>query len=218
MSYRYAIYYVPKMESQLYKLGRQALGYCLYLGRPYPSASAPTEKAAVYGFHATIIAPFRTASSRQDITDILSSASKLLFPVNLTGLKLVGLSPGFPALAIDAGNYKLAVLERTLLELLTEVRLPPTEDEINKRGILTARQMEYVQKWGYPWVLEEFRFHLTLGDIVTDPIELKKKIATLSVIFTPKVLTSVVLDSLALCVQDKPKSYFRLDSVYELKG
>jgi len=43
-------------------------------------------------------------------------------------------------------------------------RRPPDEAEIARRrkAKLTAQQEAYLQKWGYPYVFDEFRFHMTL--------------------------------------------------------
>ena len=49
---------------------------------------------------------------------------------------------------------------------LDALRAPLTPAEIAKRRPerLNPRQRELLAAWGYPYVIEEFRFHLTLSD------------------------------------------------------
>ncbi|HZD24872.1 MAG TPA: DUF1045 domain-containing protein, partial [Alphaproteobacteria bacterium] len=48
-------------------------------------------------------------------------------------------------------------------------RAPPQAAELAKRRAagLTPRQEDLLRRWGYPYVMEEFRFHITL----TGPVE-----------------------------------------------
>ena len=49
-------------------------------------------------------------------------------------------------------------------------RAPLDEDAVAKRlsAGLTDRQVALLRRWGYPYVLDEFRFHLTLTDTLTE--------------------------------------------------
>ena len=57
-------------------------------------------------------------------------------------------------------------LATNLVVGLDDLRQPPDESEIAKRASvgLTKQKHLLLKKWGYPYVLEEFRFHLTLSD------------------------------------------------------
>jgi hypothetical protein len=58
----------------------------------------------------------------------------------------------------------LLALERDVVLGFEPFRAPLTEEEIARRHPerLDARQRDYLARYGYPGVLEEFRFHLTL--------------------------------------------------------
>src|SRR5262245_39742721 len=63
---RYAIYFVPPAGGALYRLGSSLLGYDCYNGAelPWPGDlpddwAAMTEAPRRYGFHGTLVAPFR---------------------------------------------------------------------------------------------------------------------------------------------------------------
>ena len=55
-------------------------------------------------------------------------------------------------------------LATSCVTALDHFRLPPTEAERNRRlaAGLSPRQTDHLDRWGYPYVLEEFRFHMTL--------------------------------------------------------
>ncbi|MDR1656170.1 MAG: DUF1045 domain-containing protein [Deltaproteobacteria bacterium] len=217
MSTRYAVYYVPKKDSLLYSLGRDTLGYCIYEGLKYSSPNPVQVKAAKYGFHGTIVAPFRTNLSAQVLAGTLSWAALRLSPVNLTGLKAMALPNGFPALALVDPNPELSKIESSLVRLLTPLRLPLNLIEIQSRGQLPPKQLEYALQWGYPWVFEYFRFHLTLGDVEDQPM-LSERVCRLSKVFTPELLAGEVLDQLSLCVQPSPHDSFKVLATFGLDG
>jgi hypothetical protein len=57
-----------------------------------------------------------------------------------------------------------------VVERLDPLRAPLTDAEIARRRPerLTPRQRELLDQFGYPYVMEEFRFHLTLSGRLTD--------------------------------------------------
>jgi hypothetical protein len=71
------------------------------------------------------------------------------------------------------------------------------------------RQREYLDRWGYPYVMEEFRFHLTLtgrlGHERHGPV-----LAMLRERFAAIGLTRLAIDGIALFRQDGASSRFRI--------
>jgi hypothetical protein len=61
--------------------------------------------------------------------------------------------------------------------------------------------MELAKLFGYPWVLEQFRYHLTLGDPIADPAALAARLVHLTEIFPQKSLQGAVIDRVSLCLQ-----------------
>ncbi len=92
--------------------------------------------------------------------DSFAVKSQPLPPVRLK-LHAIGdfaaLLPGEPSAAIGA-------LAADCVEVFDRFRAPLTQEERQRRLAdgLTDRQTAYLDRYGYPYVSEEFRFHLTL--------------------------------------------------------
>ena len=63
----------------------------------------------------------------------------------------------------------LNAMAGSVVEALDGFRAPLTPEEMARRSPdrLSTRQRKLLQRWGYPHVMEEFRFHMTL----TGPLE-----------------------------------------------
>jgi Protein of unknown function (DUF1045) len=71
----------------------------------------------------------------------------------------------FLALTSARQEPALTALAGTCVRALDHLRAPPSPDELAKRRAagLSARQETLLAQWGYPYVMEEFRFHITLS-------------------------------------------------------
>ncbi|MEE2945311.1 MAG: DUF1045 domain-containing protein [Pseudomonadota bacterium] len=170
---RYAIYYTAP-NGPLADFGAAWLGWDIATGLPvqHPivhglqdDVSEITQTPRKYGFHGTIKPPFRlasgtTAAALAERVKTLCSAQQ---PFALDGLKLSRLGR-FLALTIEGDATPLANLASTMVKELDVFRAPPTEMELEKRrkANLSEQQEQYLMQWGYPYVMDEFRFHLTL--------------------------------------------------------
>ncbi len=164
---RYAIYYAPPP-------GDFAARANLWLSDAAPALAglprAPADLTVAprrYGFHGTIKAPFRLAEgvTENHLRDDLTALAARLSPVRMDGLRLEQVK-GFLALLPEGDETDLLALGAEVVSRLDPLRAPLTEAEIARRrpDRLTARQRELLSRWGYPYVMEEFRFHLTLTD------------------------------------------------------
>ncbi|ARE41584.1 Protein RcsF [Rhodovulum sp. P5] len=176
---RYAIYYAPE-AGPLADFGAAWLGWDPKAGSPrahlrLENLPRPigelTEKPRKYGFHGTVKPPFRLIEG-SDIGLLHRSAAALcaqLKPVLLDGLQLSRIG-GFLALTPRGDTGALGALAGSVVEALDGFRAAPTDEEIARRNPdrLSARQRQLLQKWGYPYVMEEFRFHLTLTGPLKD--------------------------------------------------
>ena len=81
---------------------------------------------------------------------------------------------------------------------------------------LTPRQRELLKTWGYPYVLDEFRFHLTLTDRVGDERRPEVERA-LSDCFAGVLGADVPVDALAVFTEAEPGAPFELHAVHHLK-
>ena len=179
---RYAIYFVPGRDTELYQFGASVLGYDCYTGHykagiggaDSPSWKEVVHEPRVYGFHATLKAPFYLAngSNEADLKDAVRE-----FAANhaaVTAGKLVVRELGtFVALVPDARSPHVNRLAQACVQELDGFRAPLRALERGRRLAtdLTAGQIENLERWGYPYVAEDFRFHMTL----TGPLALPER-------------------------------------------
>src|SRR5262245_10998132 len=174
MAARYAIYFVPGATSALYRFGASMLGYDCYSGREvtFPDGTELAEwpsivrKPRVYGFHATLKAPFRLADGRdeQALKEACSAFGRDYLPVRIGALTVRELG-SFIALAPKAACTALDRLAAACVETFAHFGAPPTKQERERRlaAGLSLQQVENLDRWGYPYVFSDFRFHMTLS-------------------------------------------------------
>jgi putative phosphonate metabolism protein len=179
---RYAIYVVPRAETALYRFGASTLGYDCYTGGDValPAGSEAfawpevVREPRVYGFHATLKAPFRLAEgvSEADLVQAFLGHAADIAPVIAGDLVLREIG-AFIALVPKTQRAALNRLGETCVQAFDRFRAPMTEAERARRvaSNLSARQIEHLERWGYPYVFEEFRFHMTL----TGPLALSER-------------------------------------------
>lgn len=178
---RYAVYYAPP-EGAFARRAAEWLGWDAVRGvavSGLPPAGLPEGLGDIcadprkYGFHGTIRAPFRPAEGvgRAEIEAAVAALAARLVPVVCDGLVLENLQ-GFLALTPEGCEAALLELGAAVVEGTDPLRAPLTEAEIARRRPerLTPRQRELLARWGYPYVMEEFRFHLTLTDRLADDV------------------------------------------------
>lgn len=176
---RYAVYYLPPDGSDLANFGAAWLGWDNLSGAAvdHPEVgtldvSAITQTPRKYGFHGTMKPPFRLAeeASPDSLKDALGAlaADTAAFDIQPLALKSLGF---FLALVPSARSASLADLAGRCVMDLDRFRAAPSEAELGKRRAagLSDQQEANLQAWGYPYVLDEFRFHLTLSGKLSEP-------------------------------------------------
>lgn len=172
MEPRYAIYFVPGTDTPLYRFGASVLGYDCHSGREVPvidgaDASWPaiTQEPRVYGFHATLKAPFRLAEGAT-VSDLGRAVEAFAAdrPAVLGGSLAVRALGSFIALVPAATCTDINLLAEACVREFDRFRAPMTHEDRARRlaGGLSPRQIEQLDRWGYPYVFEDFRFHMTL--------------------------------------------------------
>lgn len=168
---RYAIYAAPR-PSALTDTAAAWLGWDPATGQepealpgvPHPR-EALTAAARKYGFHATLKAPFRLTPGKAE-ADLVNAVAALAAetPVALApALRLAALD-GFLALVPEGDASALNALASRVVTALDPLRAPLTEADVARRRPqdLTPRQRAHLDRWGYPYVHEDFAFHMTL--------------------------------------------------------
>jgi len=176
MTYRrYGVYYAPKSGSDLARFGASWLGWDAEVGEEVAHPDAPVDVAAItatprkYGFHGTLKPPFVPNTDVAMLNDAIEMVAAAHAPFTAPPMRLKRIGP-FLALTLSAPSEPLATLAAACVMDLDVFRTPPTEAELAKRRAagLSPAQDALLKRWGYPYLMEEFRFHLTLSGALSD--------------------------------------------------
>lgn len=232
---RFAVYYAPPSGSPLARLGAAWLGVDPEGGDvaadeaalpPDLLAALPQSReslvrnARVYGFHATLKAPFRLGE-RIDL-DVLDGAIAALAektaPVVAPRLR-VKAELGFVALQPAASSPALNALAAACVTSLDLLRAPLTGAELAKRRRAGLDMIEdaNLRNWGYPYVLDRFRFHITLSSGLAKR-EAAAVAAVLDTLFEPVLEPAFRIDELCLFGDPGDGRPFRILKRYPLTG
>ena len=172
---RYAIYFCPEPGTPLADLGDR------WLGRErdaFASASIPlppgilsedwdriTESARRYGFHATLKPPFQLEAGLR-LEDLLAelrafAADRCSFIAPALQVQQIG---RFLALLLSSESAEFAGLAAECVRVFDRFRKPASDAELARRSseYLSEREREHLVSWGYPYVLDTWKFHMTL--------------------------------------------------------
>ena len=179
---RYAVYFCPPPSHPLTQAAEEWLGYSAWRQEdveraddfplPQDHISELTAKPAVYGFHATLKAPMRLAEdcTPETLSQAVDECAGLLESVTIDVLTLRWIG-SFLALVPSENSIELQKLSGVVVSQLDSMRAPLTDADIQKRNPskLTTNQLRHLHQWGYPYVGDEFRFHMTLTGPVSQP-------------------------------------------------
>ena len=220
---RYAVYHLP--DGALGDFGAAWLGWDARNGMAHvrgadlpPQAEALVETPRRYGFHATIKAPFRLHPDRD--AEKLALALRLICD-HLTPFAL-DLAPstdwGFVALRPINQPPQLLALESSLVTRLDEFRAPLTGRELDRRNpdALPPQARAHLDHWGYPFVLDLFRYHLTLSSQL-QPLVAQALADKLSPWLDPLIAQPMPATSVALMGEDED-GFFHLIEDVPLRG
>lgn len=170
---RYAIYFVPARASALYRFGASVLGYDGYSGQPCDLIDGADEttwppmvrEPRVYGFHATLKAPFHLAEgiNEDDLLQAFQKFTAVQVAVLIGGLAVREIN-SFIALVPESPRPLLDRLAQDCVREFDRFRASMSEQEFTRRLVpgLSERQIENLARWGYPYVFDDFHFHMTL--------------------------------------------------------
>jgi hypothetical protein len=172
---RYAIYFVPPAETEFFRFGSAVLGYDCYtggsIGRPAILDAEPelwdrlTAEPRRYGFHATLKAPFNLAPSYREaqLVSALHSFAGLGHAISALTPAVQMLS-GFAAIVPAAASPAIDELATKCTTIFDAFRAPMAAQERARRVAsgLNQSQIANLDRWGYPYLFADFRFHMTL--------------------------------------------------------
>lgn len=222
---RYAAYHLP--AGDLGDFGAAWLGWDVRQGvlLPHPqfsdlpgSADDLTAVPRRYGFHATMKAPFRLTEGAsvddlsRELAQIARKAVPFAMPLDLAH------AWGFLFLRPTDPPPQLAALEAALVRDLDRFRAPLSDADLARRNPdrLSPEEREMLMRWGYPNVLDRFRYHLTLsGPLAED--ELRQLEAAIRREITRLLAAPMPVSQIAL-VGERPDGHFELIEEFTLNG
>ncbi len=218
---RYAIYYLPDEGSRLAEFGARWFGYDCHAGRACErdthglgdSAAEVVAAPARYGFHATLVAPFHLGPGVKldDVVARMESVARSVGGPQRLQLSMGELS-GFLALRPD-DDMPLRRLALACVMGCDTLRAALTQKERERRlrAHLTTYQRILMETYGYPYVADEFRFHMTLTGNLGE--KERKRVATaLAGPLAPILADGLELSAISLLEQRDANSQFRFHS------
>jgi hypothetical protein len=209
---RYAIYFCPSSDSALGCLGRDWLAASTDApelpGISTERRNALLVKVRRYGWHATIRAPFMPmdhvtyADVRRAVTSVAHARASFELPLHIHRLA------GFLALRPCIDGIAPRQLAATCLKSLLPLCTPLSNEVLDRRSVgLDADEVTLLQDYGYPYVLDRYRFHLTLSAPATESEE-----HAMRHWLAPRVaeLPSMQVDALSICREVTPDGVFEL--------
>ncbi|MDH4479292.1 MAG: DUF1045 domain-containing protein [Rhodoferax sp.] len=223
-AYRHAAYFAPAPESPGWLLGAQWLGRCprsaQALTQPLVDGWTPatfaqlTQEPRRYGWHGTLKAPFSLAAdcNVQSLNSRFAEVAAGLAGPFTVAVELAKVG-NFLALVPKQPCPQLQALAEVCVRHLhpCAAPLPATEIARRSRGGLSARQMQMLEQWGYPYVMQDFAFHMTLTGILDglSPDQIAQVLQHAKDWFAPVLADGLQIDALSWFAEETPGADFQ---------
>ena len=203
---RYAVYFCPAVDSALGMFGREWFATTSIPGMTEHQFQVLMADVRRYGWHATLSAPFELAGHADDkalyarVADIARSLTPFDLPLHIDSLS------GFLALRSSADETLVNALAECCVCDLNALRAPISTAAWQRRaGGLDDVERALFKEFGYPYVLDRFRFHMTLSAPATDEEE-----HALREYLLPKIAGRSIahIDALTICCEKEPGADF----------
>lgn len=225
---RYAIYFTPPRDHPLTRAAAHWLGRDAFSGLSLPHAERTglalgelayfTAVPRRYGFHATLKAPFHLAPGfREDaLIEAAEAFSRQAQPVVVDKVAVERLG-GFFAIVPQGPNPALNEFAGQVVAMFDRLRAPLTEKEFQRRDPdrLSTSQLRNLQNWGYPYVFDDFRFHMTLTGHV-EPQDRPRLQVALDRHFRDVLAEPLDIDHLAVFVEREAGAPFEVHSIFPI--
>lgn len=174
-AYRYALYFAPEADSPWWQAGSRWLGRCAVRQQIFEPPEVAGLKADEflrltaaprrYGWHATLKAPFALTDgvTPAQLRAAVRALCRQRSPFAMPALRVSRLDD-FLALTPEGEPHALHDVARACVTELHPLAapLPPEELQRRRAGGLSPEEDALLLRWGYPFVLDRFRFHLSL--------------------------------------------------------
>lgn len=218
---RFAIFWLPRDDSPLAAFGREwfgvrpehgETGQPADFGLPAELAAEAIARPRRYTLHGTIVAPFRPAQGvcGETVADELRAFCARRVARRTAPLRPTRLTRHL-ALIPSGGIAGLDWLAADCVTHFNAFRAPATDADLARfpPAQHPPRQRQHVREFGYPYVLSDFIFHITLAGPLA-PDQLERVEAALSHRLAPLIRTPLEIDSLCLLGDPGGDAPFRL--------
>jgi putative phosphonate metabolism protein len=219
---RYAIYFAPALHSPWWAAGSHWLGRCAATGQslkqPLISGIEAnafrrlTQEPRRYGWHATLKAPFELRPEHS-VASLLQAVQDLAQDLPAFDLPPLQVSSEGDFMALrPAGD--VSAIEATADACVTRLHgfakpLSPADLARRRQSPLTPAQDQMLVQWGYPWVLDEFKFHLSLTGPLHQVTEAERQALTQAAQAHFETLPPCRFGHMALFVEPKKGADFQ---------
>ena len=222
-AHRYAAYFAPAEGTAWWEVGSRWIGRCAAQQHDLPQPIVPgvsslvqqrlTQAPRRYGWHATLRAPFALAPGVEFevLRERLHALCGRFEAFTLPPLKVQQLDD-FLALVPEGDTYAIDAVAAACVTELHALAAPlgPVELQRRRATSLKPREDQLLLRWGYPFVLDAFRFHMsltgTLHGVPTTEVEAMKGAAVQYF----GALPACLFDSVALFAEPHPGADFVL--------
>ncbi|MFZ2100149.1 MAG: DUF1045 domain-containing protein [Oricola sp.] len=225
---RYAIYFTPPRDNELTRAASAWLGRDAFSGLtlPHPERTGLalgelaffTAVPRRYGFHGTLKAPFRLADGvkESELLHLAEQFSREINPVVIPRA-IISRIGGFFAIVPEDPSRALNELSDRVVAVFDKLRAPLTEKEFERRDPekLSTSQLRNLQNWGYPYVFDDFRFHMTLTGHV-EASDRPRVEAALDRHFHALLDDPLTIDHLAVFVERENGAPFEVQSLFQI--
>ncbi len=215
---RAALYWTPEPHDPLAQAGAAWLGRDAELGVAVPQPpldGLPDATAAPrhYGFHATLRPPMRLSAGWEAFIASAHAIAGAVAPFELPRLQ-VSDRDGFLALREATPSPLLHELADACVRGTDKHRLRPDAAELARRRAsgLSARQDEMLLRWGYPYVLQDWRFHMTLSRRLTGA-EMAHLLPLAEAHFAAALAKPRMVDAIAVFTQSDGQAFLAAEQI-----
>ncbi|MBX5190045.1 DUF1045 domain-containing protein [Rhizobium sp. NZLR3b] len=171
-----------------------------------------------YGFHGVLKAPFQLGhnmSEAQLLRDLMRFSGTFV-PFQIPRIEVARLG-NFYSLLPSAPCERIQYLASAIVQEFDRFRAPLSEAEIERSDPdgLSAAQFSNLHRWGNPYVMEEFRFHMPVTGPV-NAIDMARIEPALRTIFAPALSDPVTVSNVALMIEEGTGGPFRVHSLHPM--
>ncbi|MEE4298125.1 MAG: DUF1045 domain-containing protein, partial [Pseudomonadales bacterium] len=181
---------------------------------------ALTRRPRRYGFHATLKAPFEPAGPDVEaaLLDSVEAFARRRSPFEVR-FEVAPLGD-FMALRLAETSTAMKELHWDCVRALDAHRAPISDADVARRrkGRLTPEQDAFLLQWGYPYIFDQFRFHMTLTSRIACRSSQEPIRAALAELFAPHTETPHLVEGIALFGQVDRQAPFRVVEWFRFRG